>query len=94
MESSVDWSHCEMHLWVRHRVLVEWAKEAVADTAALVVDPDPASRSGRGMRIIGYSPKAGAILVVIVVRTTDALIAVTAWKANSTFVRRYREGKR
>jgi uncharacterized DUF497 family protein len=46
------------------------------------------------MRIVGYSPKAGAILVVIVVRTTDALIAVTAWKANSTFARRYREGKR
>ena len=93
MESSIDWSHCEMHLWVRPRVLVAWAREAVADTDALVADPDPSSRSGRGIRIVGCSPRAGAILVVILVRAPDALVAVTAWKANTSFARRYREAQ-
>lgn len=38
-------------------VEVAWADEAVADPSAVVLDPDPRSRSD-GIRITGFSPSA------------------------------------
>ena len=29
MREEIDWSFSEEHMWSRHRVLVQWAKEAV-----------------------------------------------------------------
>ena len=43
------------------------ATEALADPDALLFDPDPKSRSGRGARLLGYSATAGTVLVVILV---------------------------
>ncbi len=64
-----------------------WADEAFADDDALVDSPDPASKSGQTDRLVGYSPSARMVIVVIYLR--DGLIGVNAWKANSTQSRRY-----
>ena len=92
MRESVDWGLAEQHMWRRHRVLSSWAQQAWEDPSALVVDPDPASRSGRSIRVIGYSHGAQAILVVILVKADDHFVAASAWRANASHQRRYVEG--
>lgn len=79
-------------MWLRHRVLSAWAQQAWEDPTALVVDPDPASRSGKSIRVIGYSPGARAVLVLILVKDEHQLVAASAWRANASHQRRYVEG--
>lgn len=69
-----------------------WADEAFADEDALVDSPDPASKSGKTDRLVGYSRKARMVIVVVYLR--DELIGVNAWKANETQTRRYWEDQR
>ena len=69
-----------------------WADEAFADDDALVDSPDPASRSGKTNRLVGYSGTARMVIVVVYLR--DELIGVNAWKANDTQARRYWEDQR
>ena len=69
-----------------------WADEAFADDDALVDSPDPASRSGKTDRLVGYSRTARMVIVVVYLR--DELIGVNAWKANETQTRRYWEDQR
>jgi len=45
-----------------------WADEAVTDAHAVWLEPDPASRSGLSVRVIGYSASARTLLTVILVR--------------------------
>lgn len=68
-----------------------WADEAFEDQDALIDSPDPASKSGKTDRLVGYSPAARMVIVVIYVR--DELIGVNAWKANETQTRRYWEDR-
>jgi uncharacterized DUF497 family protein len=75
----------------RHGVEVAWANEALQDPAALRIVPDPASRSGRSIRTIGYSPSAGCLLTVITVTEGDGIYGVNSWKSNDIDIRRYRE---
>lgn len=91
MSQDVDWSHAEQHMWLQHRVLLSWAQQAWEDPTALVVDPDPASRSGRSIRVIGYSPGARAVLVLILVKDEGRLVAASSWRANASHQRRYVE---
>lgn len=82
---------------VGHQVTVEEANEALIDPDALLFDPDPKSTSGSGSsaRVIGYSPAATAVLVVILVHRENEPTAwwgANAWRANSTDRRTYREG--
>lgn len=79
-------------MWREHRVLPMWAQQAWEDPMALVLDPDPASRSGRSIRVIGYSPDARAVLVLILVKNGDDFVAASAWRANKSHQRRYVEG--
>ncbi len=51
----MDWSFTKEHVWERHGVEVAWLTEELSDPEALVLSPDPASRSGRSIRTIGYS---------------------------------------
>lgn len=67
----------------------QWADEAFGDQDALVDSPDPASKSGKTDRLVGYSPTARAVIVVIYLR--EELIGVNAWNANETQTRRYWE---
>lgn len=64
-----------------------WADEAFADDDAFVDSPDPASKSGKTDRLVGYSPTGRMVIVVVYLR--DELIGVNAWKANETQTRRY-----
>jgi hypothetical protein len=90
---NVDWSRCEAHIWERHRLLADWAIEALADPLAIVWDPDPASTSGQSIRVVGQSVGAGCLLVVVLVRTGDRLVAASAWRANATYRRHYLQGR-
>ena len=61
----IDWKHRAAYMAERHGVLPEEADEAVQDVDALWFDPDPKSRSGDSVRVIGYSHTAKAVLSVI-----------------------------
>jgi hypothetical protein len=69
----------------RPRVLV--------DADALLFDPDPKSKSGNSARVLGYSPTAAAVLVIILVhRERGGWWGANGWRANGTDKRTYREG--
>lgn len=94
MAFEVDWSHGAEHLWARHQLTVVEVTEALDDLDALLFDPDPKSTSGHSARVIGYSPAAAAVLVVILVHREDrpgAWWGANGWRANSTDRRIYRE---
>lgn len=93
----MDWSKRAEYMQRKHGVLVQWADEAVHDDLAVWLDPDPKGKSGRSVRVIGYSPTARLVLVVILVRDTDLVHADfwggNGWRANSTDKRMYEEGE-
>lgn len=64
----VDWSKRADYVRSRHAVEPAWADEAVSDPHAAWLDPDPASRTGYSVRVIGYSNAGRDVLVVILVR--------------------------
>ena len=63
----IDWSRRDGYIRSHHRIVQEWADEAVNDDHAVWLRPDPASRSGHSVRIIGYSRTASNVLTVILV---------------------------
>ena len=96
-----DWSHRGGYIRSRtsrknrSEVDIEpaWADEAYGDPDAVVLRPDPSSKSGRSDRVIGWSDSAGMLIAVIVTRDESGhLWGVNAWKANDIDTRRY-EGK-
>ncbi|UNX53541.1 hypothetical protein MF406_11130 [Georgenia sp. TF02-10] len=68
MNVRVDWSKRVDYIRDRHGVEPRWADEAVNDAHAVWLVPDPASRSRRSVRVIGYSVSAGTLLTVILVQ--------------------------
>jgi hypothetical protein len=84
-----DWSHQGDYMAARHGVTAEQANEALADSDALVFDPDYASRSGRSVRTIGWSPSAGRLLTVITLADAGVVYGVNGWPANDTDTRHY-----
>jgi uncharacterized DUF497 family protein len=85
---TADWSHRGDYI-AKHGVNPAEADEAIADPDRVVLSPDPASKSGRGVRVIGYSITAEAILTVIVLDHEGSTIGVNAWKANPKDQQRY-----
>ena len=67
----MDWTHGAAHMLENHKIAVTEADEAISDVDALWFDPDPHSKSGRSIRVIGYSHSRRAILTVILVRRDD-----------------------
>ncbi|MGA9775415.1 MAG: transposase [Candidatus Dormiibacterota bacterium] len=63
----LDWSKRAEYVRSRHGVEPAWADEAVEDDHAVWLTPDPASRSGQSVRVIGYSITAQDVLTVILV---------------------------
>lgn len=55
----------------QHDVSPQEANEAVADIDALWFDPDPSSKCGRSLRVIGFSHSRRAVLTVILVHRND-----------------------
>ena len=94
----LDWRHREDYIRTRSARRSEetdidptWASEAAADPLAQVIDPDPASTSGRSVRVIGYSPTADTVITVIVVDEEGITYGVNAWRANPKDERDYWE---
>ena len=62
-----------------------WAIEAALDDRALIAR-DPASRTGEAIRVVGFSPEAARVLVVVLLPEdhppTGTWHVVTAWPAN------------
>ena len=63
----VDWSKRAEYVRSRHGVDPTWADEAVEDDHSVWLTPDPASRGGHSVRVIGYSTSAREVLTVILV---------------------------
>jgi uncharacterized DUF497 family protein len=91
MSGTVDWSKRAEYMYCRHGITPAQANEALADPDRLVLDPDPASKSGRGTRTIGYSPTAGALVTVILVEDKGTIYGSNGWRSSPTDQRRYRE---
>ena len=87
----VDFTYRADYVRDRHGIEVEWANEALADPDALQIVPDPASKTGRSVRTIGYSPSARCLVTVITVNEGQATYGVNGWKSNGTDTRRYQE---
>lgn len=66
----------------RHGVKVAQAEDALSDTERVVIDPDYASRTGRGVRVIGFSVSRGDVLTVIVVVAEGVEYGGSSWPAN------------
>lgn len=88
MGTEAEWTHRAEYI-VKHAVTPQLANEALSDPDRLVIDPDPSSRSGRTVRVIGWLPSASALLTVIVLPDDETLWGVNAWRSNTTDRRRY-----
>jgi uncharacterized DUF497 family protein len=82
--ADVEWdADAVSHMHERHGVTPAEAEEAIDDPDALLRSPDPASRSGKSDRYIGWSTTRDELLVVIVVRHEGRLYGGNAWPANN-----------
>jgi len=59
---TADWSERGGYMLARHGIHPAWANEALDDPDRLVITPDPASKSGRAVRTIGWSYTANRII--------------------------------
>lgn len=89
MFEEVDWSKRGEYMAAKHQISPLVANEALADPDRLVLDPDPASESGRSVRIVGWSPTRGGLVTVIVLADRGHDYGVNGWAANDVDVRRY-----
>lgn len=88
----IDWSRRAEYIRTRHGIEVAWADEAVRDAHAAWLTPDPASRSGHSIRVIGYSVSARTVLTVILLeadadpfeRPDGTWWGANAWASNAT----------
>lgn len=99
---AVDWSYQAAYIRTRHlrkpgetSIEPEWATEAVFDFNRIIAAPDPASKNGKTIRVIGLSQHAREVLAVILMPDSEpsefkgVWIGVNAWIANSTMTKRY-----
>lgn len=93
---NVDWTHGAAHMWDRHQVSVQEANEALADPLAWVLDPDPKSKSGDSIRVIGLCRSREELLTVILVRDPEVswLWGANGWPSNSSDRREYMRRRR
>lgn len=92
--AEVEWDpEAVSHMWERHSVTPSEAEEALSDPDAIYLMPDPASRSGRSDRCIGWSKSREQIVVVIIVRHEGRVYGANAWPANDAHVGIYEGGR-
>lgn len=85
----LDWTHAADKVRRKHHIEPAWGDEAYADPAALIESPDHASTTGATDRLVGYSVTADTLITVIYLR--DNLKVTTAFRANTSYTRRYYE---
>lgn len=83
-----DWTYRAGYIG-KHGRTVALAEEALSDEDWLVLDPDPAIRSGVSVRTIGYSMSAAVMLTVISVVDDRRVYGVNCWPSNSTDPAKY-----
>ncbi|MGD0606046.1 MAG: hypothetical protein ABSA53_20970 [Streptosporangiaceae bacterium] len=94
MTIDVDWTNGAAHMWASHEVTVTEANEAVADIDAVWFDPDPHSKSGRSVRVIGFSHSRRTILTVILVHRDDSgYWGANGWEFSKSDRQRYERGE-
>lgn len=99
MAGRIDWSMRADYIRERHHVDPSWADEAINDPDRRWHNPDPSGVSKYGVRVIGYSHSAEAILTVILVdpaidpddRPRGDWWGSNAWRANKKDQRDYLE---
>lgn len=91
MFEDVDWAHGGQHMWEQHQVTPDQANEALRDPSRIMIEPDYASKSGRTVRVIGYSRSLGDLISVIVIGDGQVQYGVYGWKSNDKDRRIYRE---
>ena len=89
--AKADWTDRGEYMLHRHGIRPEWADEALSDPDAVVLDPDPGSKSGRSVRTIGWSFSAEKVITVITLEHEGTLYGVNGWEANRSDQRLYRE---
>lgn len=88
---AIDWTERGEYI-AKHKITPAQANEALADPDAVIFDPDYNTRSGEGVRTIGYSPNKGAVLTVITVEENGVVHDSSAWKFNGRDRRYYYQG--
>lgn len=88
-----DWSHRGAYMEKKHGVTASDASEALHDPWRVVLEPDPSSKSGRGIRVIGETA-TGRLLSVIVMRASGVIYGVNGWDANQRDISIYLEVNR
>jgi uncharacterized DUF497 family protein len=91
MDQNVDWSHRREHIEEKGLTTGQ-ANEALRDPERVIIDPDPRSKTGKSVRIIGYSYTAEALLTVVVVTHDSQVYGGTAWRASKRELDIYRRG--
>lgn len=99
MPDRIDWTKRQGYVRARHGVETAWADEAVSDMRAAWIDLDPASASGRSVRVIGHSSAADDVLTVILLpadtdpddRPTGEWWGANAWRSNARDRRIYEQ---
>lgn len=91
MYVDVDWSKRGIYVERKYGVRVAEANEALRDPGRVVVVPDYASKSGRTVRVIGYSSRAEAVLSVLVLEDDGIEYGVNCWRSNAKDKRLYYE---
>lgn len=79
----VDWSHCGAYMQRKHGISPAIANEALDDPNRVVIEPDYNSKSGRSVRIIGFSVAADDVITVIVLEDDGIEYGVNGWTANA-----------
>jgi hypothetical protein len=99
----IDWHYRGEYIRTRSRrrpgdfdVEPEWATEAASDENRKIAAPDPSSKTGQTIRVLGYSQAVNRVLVVILrpknlPDVDGSWWGVNAWAASSTAMRRYQE---
>ena len=85
----VNWSGRGAYKQLKHGLSPQGANEALADPNRVVIAPDYNSRSGRSVRIIGYSDSEDDIMTVIVLEHDGIEYGVNGWVANGKDRRLY-----
>lgn len=88
MEDELDWRHRGAYI-SKHHLTPRDANEAWNDPNRLLIDPDPASRSGRTVRVIGWSSSARQLVTVIALPDSGTVWGVNAWPSNDLDAKRY-----
>jgi hypothetical protein len=89
--NKANWLYRGEYMGMRHGVTPDEANQALCDPERVIVEPDPSSLSGRGVRVIGRTATE-RLLTVITLDREGVVWGVNGWDANPTDQRRYIEG--